>query len=80
MGGGEGGATLVCALETEMGVDAFPVAGGGAARRRGGAFGAAFLPATAELISVDISAVSPVGRCCLAITLYCSDSVPFGAE
>ena len=52
VGGGEGGATLVWALETDAGVDCFAAPGG---LRRGAPFGAAFLPATAELISVDIS-------------------------
>ena len=44
------------ALETEMGVACFLEAGGGGGtgRRRGAPFGAAFLPATAELISVDM--------------------------
>ena len=55
---------VVCSV-TGFGVDfagcgaaAAAVAGGGpAGRRRGGAFGAAFLPDVAELISVDM--VSP---------------------
>ena len=54
VGGGEGGATLVGALETEIGVACFPRAGGGAGRRRGAPFGAAFLPEIAELINVDM--------------------------
>ena len=53
-----GGATLVGALEIDTGVAAFAAgAAGGGGRRRGAAFGAAFLPDTAELISVDIAAV-----------------------
>ena len=54
VGGGDGGATLVCVLEAEMGVDCFAAPGGGAGRRRGAPFGAVFLPDTAELMRVDM--------------------------
>jgi hypothetical protein len=54
VGGGEGGGTLVRALETERGVDCFAAPGGGAGRRRGAPFGALLLPGTAELMSVDM--------------------------
>ena len=59
MGGGVGGAILVGALDIETGVAAFAAAAaaGGGGRRRGAAFGAAFLPDTAELISVDMAVV-----------------------
>ena len=55
MGGGDGGGTLVWALETESGVDCFVAPGGGAGRRRGAPLGALLLPGTAELMSVDMA-------------------------